>query len=109
VQLEVGCKNPAIVADCRDLDHAASQIAAAAFAVTGQRCTSISRIIVLREHAEALEDRIAEKMKGYVLGNGMDPKVTMGPVINHVAGEAIMTYIQRARAAGAATSWAAAA
>jgi aldehyde dehydrogenase (NAD+) len=101
VQLEMGGKNPAIVADYRALDHAAVQIAAAAFAVTGQRCTSISRLIVLREHAEALEERIAEKMKGYVLGNGMDPKVTMGPVINGAAGEAIMAYIQSARDAGA--------
>ncbi|MEA2069532.1 MAG: aldehyde dehydrogenase family protein [Verrucomicrobiota bacterium] len=101
VQLEMGGKNPAIVADYKDLDYAASQITSAAFSVTGQRCTSISRIIVLREHAEELEALIADKMKSYVVGNGMDSKVTMGPVVNRPAGEGIMSHIQSARDEGA--------
>jgi aldehyde dehydrogenase (NAD+) len=101
VQLEMGGKNPAIVADYQNLEFAASRIAAAAFAVSGQRCTSISRVIVLQRHAEILEDKIAEKMKAYVLGNGMDPRVNMGPIINRAAGEKIMAYIQSARDAGA--------
>ncbi len=66
VQLEMGGKNPAIVADYRNLDFAAAQIATAAFAVSGQRCTSISRLIVLREHAEELENRIAETNKDFL-------------------------------------------
>jgi aldehyde dehydrogenase (NAD+) len=97
----MGGKNPAIVADYQNLEFAASRIAAAAFAVSGQRCTSISRVIVLQRHAEILEDKIAEKMKAYVLGNGMDPRVNMGPIINRAAGEKIMAYIQSARDAGA--------
>jgi len=102
VQLEMGGKNPCIVADYHDLDKTAADITAAAFAVTGQRCTSISRVLVLKKHAEELETKIAAKMKGYVVGNGMDPRVTMGPVINRSAGESIMGYIQSARDEGAA-------
>jgi len=101
VQLEMGGKNPAIVADYHDLDRAASEIATAAYAVSGQRCTAISRVIVLKEHAEALEAKIAEKTKTYVLGNGMKPEVNMGPIINKDAGEKIMEYIQSARDEGA--------
>jgi acyl-CoA reductase-like NAD-dependent aldehyde dehydrogenase len=101
VQLEMGGKNPAIVAEYRDLEHAAVEIVAAAYAVAGQRCTSISRLIVLRRHAEELEAKIAEKTGSYVLGNGMDPNVTMGPVINRAAGQSIMAYIQSARDQGA--------
>ncbi|MDD5727879.1 MAG: aldehyde dehydrogenase family protein [Victivallales bacterium] len=101
VQLEMGGKNPAVVADFKNLEYAGSQIASAAFSVTGQRCTSISRVIVLRKHAEELEAVIAEKMKGYVLGNGMDSKVNMGPLINQAAGENVMNYIQSARDEGA--------
>jgi aldehyde dehydrogenase (NAD+) len=97
----MGGKNPCIVADYHDLDRAASDIASAAYAVSGQRCTSISRVIVLRKHAEELESKIAERTKSYVLGNGIDPKVTMGPVINRSAGESIMAYIQSARDEGA--------
>ena len=101
VQLEMGGKNPCIVAGYHDPEAAAAQIAQAAFAVSGQRCTSISRVIVLRGEAEELESRIAEKMKSHVLGNGMDPEVTMGPVINGPAGEGILEHIEKARAAGA--------
>ncbi|MGB4587040.1 MAG: aldehyde dehydrogenase family protein [Rectinemataceae bacterium] len=101
VQLEMGGKNPEIVAGYGDLDGAAAQIAQAAFAVTGQRCTSISRVIVLREEAAVLTGKIAERMKSYVLGGGMDPKVTMGPLINRQAGENVMGYIERAKNAGA--------
>jgi len=101
VQLEMGGKNPCVVADYANLDRAAAEITTAAFAVSGQRCTSISRVIVLEKHAEELEARIIEKMKSYVIGNGADPKVTMGPIINRAAGESIMAYIQSARDEGA--------
>ena len=101
VQLEMGGKNPCIVAQYQDLNRAADAITAAAFAVTGQRCTSISRVIVMRDQAEELETLITEKMKSYVLGNGSNPQVTMGPVINRSAGESIMQYIRSAQEDGA--------
>ena len=47
VQLELGGKNPAVVIDCEDLDGAAREIVAAAFLCSGQRCTAISRVIVV--------------------------------------------------------------
>ena len=101
VQLEMGGKNPAIVADFKDLDYAASQLTSAAFALAGQRCTAISRIIVLRKHAEELEELIAKKMQNFVLGNGMDPGVTIGPITTRKAGKSIMEYIHGAKVAGA--------
>ena len=68
IQLEMGGKNPAIVADCTDLENAAAQITSSAFALSGQRCTSISRVIVLQKDADKLEELIAEKIKEYRLG-----------------------------------------
>ena len=101
IQLEMGGKNPAIVVQYSDIEGAAKEITNAAFALSGQRCTSISRVIVLREYEEALSIAIAEKMKDLVVGNGMDPKVNIGPVINSVAGEKIMSYIESAKKDGA--------
>jgi aldehyde dehydrogenase (NAD+) len=89
------------VAGFGNLDYASAQIAQAAFAVSGQRCTSISRVIILRDEAETCISKIADRMKSYVLGNGMDPKVTMGPVISDMAGESIMGHIDGAKAEGA--------
>jgi aldehyde dehydrogenase (NAD+) len=101
VQLEMGGKNPALVVGCRRLDQAAAQIASAAFAVSGQRCTSISRLIVHRELAEEMEERIVEKARGYVAGNGMEPGVTLGPLIHRAAGESVLASIRGAVEAGA--------
>ena len=101
VQLEMGGKNPAIVADYKDLNRAAAEIAQAAYAVSGQRCTAVSRVIVLKEHAEELETKIIEKAKSHILGNGMRPDVTMGPIITKEAGEKIMEYIHGAEKEGA--------
>lgn len=101
VQLEMGGKNPCIVAGYKNLESAASQIVQAAFAVSGQRCTAISRVIVLSDQAKELESRIIERMKSIVLGDGMDPKVSMGPVINTKAGESIMEQLEEAKDSGA--------
>lgn len=101
VQLEMGGKNPSVVADYKDLDYAASQLASAAFALAGQRCTSISRVIVLEDQAEELENLLAEKAKAYKVGPCTDPEATMGPIINQKAGEKIMGYIRSAREEGA--------
>ncbi len=101
IQLEMGGKNPAIVADCLNLENAAAQITSSAFALSGQRCTSISRVIVMEKDADRLEALIAEKMKNYKLGNGLDPDVSLGPIISRSAGEKIMDYISGAVDAGA--------
>jgi aldehyde dehydrogenase (NAD+) len=81
-QLELGGKNAAILNDCDDLDHAVSQIYGAAFQTGGQRCTSISRVLVHRDLASEAKALFAAKAKAAVLGDGMDPSSTMGPLCN---------------------------
>jgi aldehyde dehydrogenase (NAD+) len=102
VQLEMGGKNPAVVAEYHDLDKAATELASSAYALAGQRCTCISRVIVLEKEAEEFERLLEEKTrKNFVVGDGTDPKVNVGPIINDKAGEAIMGWIQSARDEGA--------
>lgn len=102
VQLEMGGKNPSVIAGYKNLDSAATQLANAAFALAGQRCTSISRIIVLDDEADEFEQLLIERTKtGYTVGDGMDPKVNIGPVMNDKAGNDIMGYIQSAIDEGA--------
>src|SRR3712207_1468672 len=55
VQLEMGGKNGCVVAGCKEPRDAATQIVAAAYQTSGQRCTAISRVIVLEEQREELE------------------------------------------------------
>ena len=101
VQLEMGGKNPAIVADYKDLPAAARQLSNAAFALAGQRCTAISRIIVTEDIADQLENLIAAEMSKLIVGPGTDSKTNVCPIINRSAGKKIMQFIEGARADGA--------
>jgi aldehyde dehydrogenase (NAD+) len=82
VQLELGGKNPAVVAACEDLDGAAREIVAAAFLCSGQRCTALSRVIVLESQADALVDRLLECVGRIKVGDGLEPGTTMGPLVS---------------------------
>jgi len=101
VQLEMGGKNPVIVADYSKLENAAVQIVSAAFTNAGQRCTAISRVIVLEKHADELEYYIIEKARQLNVGNGMDKDTQIGPVIGQDALETISCYVNSAVNEGA--------
>lgn len=101
LQLEMGGKNPAIVAEYKNLDQAGKQLASNAFALAGQRCTAISRVVVLENEADELTATISKYMKQNVLGDGFDPKVTIGPIQTRRAGEKILDYINQAVDQGA--------
>jgi aldehyde dehydrogenase (NAD+) len=96
VQLELGGKNPVVVADYSNLENAAAQIVSAAYGNAGQRCTAISRVIVLEKHADELERYIIEKVKQFKIGNGMDSETQIGPVVSQDALNTISSYVQSA-------------
>lgn len=100
-QLELGGKNPAIVLDYGDLTHAARQIVSAAFTCSGQRCTAISRVIVLRDRAEELKQELLKEMTKIKVGPAWDPEVTMGPLINQEQMDTVLEYIRVGKEEGA--------
>lgn len=59
LQLELGGHNPAVVMDDADLDLAVKQIVKGAFSFSGQRCTSIKRVLV---HSK-VHDAFVEKLR----------------------------------------------
>jgi acyl-CoA reductase-like NAD-dependent aldehyde dehydrogenase len=102
VQLELGGKNPVVVAEYANLERAAAEIVGSAYTNAGQRCTAISRLIVLEQHADALEQLIADKVKQYKVGNGMDSATQIGPVVSEDAIRTIQGYMKSAQEEGAA-------
>jgi alpha-ketoglutaric semialdehyde dehydrogenase len=100
VQLELGGKNPAVVVDCDDLDHAAREIVAAAFLCSGQRCTALSRVITLEAQAVALVERLLSHVSRIVVGNGLEPGTTMGPLVNEGQFRTVAGYVRRGVEAG---------
>jgi len=100
-QLELGGKNPAIVLNHHDLAYVAKQIVSAAFACSGQRCTAISRVIVLQQHAAALTEALWQEMKAIKVGPAWEPGVTMGPLVSKEHLDTVQSYIEIGKSEGA--------
>ncbi len=101
VSLELGGKNAAIVNDADDLDAALDAISGAAFAVCGQRCTAISRIVVRRELHDAVAAGLVKRARALRLGDGLQPDTTAGPLIHAAHRDKVQGMVARARQAGA--------
>jgi len=80
-QLELGGKNPAVVLGYNDAGSVARQISAAAFACSGQRCTAISRVVVLRSLEQDVTDALAAELARIRVGPAWDARADMGPLI----------------------------
>jgi acyl-CoA reductase-like NAD-dependent aldehyde dehydrogenase len=104
-QLELGGKNAALVLDYDNLAYAAEQIVNAAFACTGQRCTAISRVIVLKDNAASLIDQIVDKMKAIRIGPAWADGVNMGPLIDRRQFESVSQYIETGKREGAVLAY----
>lgn len=101
VQLELGGKNPALVHDCSDLEGAAREIVSAAFLCSGQRCTALSRVIVTSRQADALVTHLLEHVDRIVVGDGLDPATTMGPLVSEEQRRHVGRYIEQGKKDGA--------
>ena len=87
VSLEMGGKNAIIVMDDADVDNAVEGSLWGAFGTSGQRCTASSRLVVHKKIYKKFAEKLVEKVKKLRVGNGLDPKTEVGPVINQQAME----------------------
>lgn len=78
VQLEMGGKNPVLVADDADLDRAAALIVKGAFGLSGQACTGTSRVIATDAVHDELVERVIRRTEALVVGPGAGAGVDMG-------------------------------
>jgi acyl-CoA reductase-like NAD-dependent aldehyde dehydrogenase len=99
--LELGGKNAVIVLEDGDVDLAASSVTWAAFGTTGQRCTATSRVIVQKAVQQAFTDRLAAAAERLRVGDGLDPAVEMGPLVNMGRVKAVDAYTQVGKDEGA--------
>jgi alpha-ketoglutaric semialdehyde dehydrogenase len=101
LQGELGGKNVSVVLADADLDMAAATIASAAFAQAGQRCTATSRLIVEGSIAAALTHKLRAQVARIVVGPGLDPATTMGPLSYAAHRDGVLEHIELARKEGA--------
>lgn len=101
LSLEMGGKNAIIVLDDANLELVVDATLWAAFGTSGQRCTAASRLIVHRGIAAKVKEALVERTKKLRLGDGLDPSIDVGPVINQSALERIHNYVQIGQKEGA--------
>lgn len=100
-QLELGGKNAAVVLDYEDVQSVAKQIVGAAFACSGQRCTAISRVVVLEEKAAELTQAIREHISSIKIGAAWEEGAVMGPLVSRGQLESVLQYIEIGQKEGA--------
>ena len=101
VSLEMGGKNAIIVMEDANVELVTDATLWAAFGTSGQRCTAASRLIVQKGVASRVKESLVERTKTLKLGNGLDPKVEVGPVINKAAVDRIHNFVQIGQKEGA--------
>ena len=102
VTLELGGNDPAIVLEDADLDDAALQrMVMGTFLTTGQVCMALKRLYVHRSRYEELLDGFTAVASNHVIGNGLEPNVTMGPLNNKKQLEVVKEFVAEARESGA--------
>ncbi len=101
VSFELGGNAPFIVFDDADLDLAVAGAMASKFRNAGQTCVCANRILV----QDGIHDRFVAALSAGVaalrIGDGREPGVTMGPLINAAARSKVLAHVDDARAKGA--------
>jgi benzaldehyde dehydrogenase (NAD) len=82
VSLELGGNNPYIVFDDADIEAAAAAGAWGSFFHQGQICLTAGRHIVHERIADAYVKALMKKAKALVVGNPLDERVQVGPIVN---------------------------
>jgi len=93
VVCEMGGKNPVIIDSDADLDEAIADSIYSAFGYQGQKCSALSRLIVLEENYERVMERLLSATASLRVGNPEEPGMMVGPVIDEAAYKRIQEYI----------------
>ena len=98
--LELGGNNAIIVMPDADMDLTVRGVLFGAVGTAGQRCTTTRRLICHREIVDTLTDRLVVAYKQVTIGNPLDPKTLMGPLINQRAVDEMHAALLRAEEEG---------
>lgn len=101
VTLELGNASPVIVAPDADLDFVAKRCALGAFYNSGQVCISVQRIYSQKQVYEPFMDKFVAASNAMVVGDPLDERVDVGPMIDSKEVDRIEGWVKEANAHGA--------
>src|SRR5690349_8518240 len=99
--MELGGNAPFIVFDDTDLDAAVAGAMVCKFRNTGQTCVCANRILVQDGVYDAFSAKLKAAVEAMKVGNGMEPGVSQGPLINADAVVKVEQHISNALSMGA--------
>lgn len=95
---ELGGKNALIIDDDADLDEAVVAAMHSAFKFQGQKCSALSRIIVLEPAYEKFKARLTAALSSIKLGPSYDNAAKISAVVNEASQQRLLQVIERNRA-----------
>jgi malonate-semialdehyde dehydrogenase (acetylating) / methylmalonate-semialdehyde dehydrogenase len=101
VQAQGGAKNPVVILPDADMDLTSTIMADSAFGNAGQRCLAAAMAITVGDARTTFTESIADLAASRVVGNGLDERVEMGPVITKKSKARIEGLIQNGIQGGA--------
>jgi betaine-aldehyde dehydrogenase len=101
LHLELGGKDPLVIADDADPERAARALAYSALLNCGQVCTSTERVYVPSERAGELTEALVEHVRSLRLGPGLSRDTDIGPMIGERYRERFESHVEDAREHGA--------
>jgi acyl-CoA reductase-like NAD-dependent aldehyde dehydrogenase len=100
VTLELGGKSPNIVFADADLDKALAGAQNAVLTTCGQICTAGSRLFVEDGVFETVLERLTSAFESTVIGDPLDPRTEMGPLISREQRDTVLSYVDIGRREG---------
>ena len=100
LSFELGGNAPFIVFDDADLDLAVEAAMASKYRNSGQTCVCANRLLVQSGIYEAFAEKLTAQVKALKVGNGLEPGVTQGPLIDADALKKVETQVADALAKG---------
>ncbi|MCI3919625.1 aldehyde dehydrogenase family protein [Paenibacillus sp. TRM 82003] len=100
-QLEMGGKNPIVIAADADLELAVDATISGGLRSTGQKCTATSRVIVEKDVYETFKGKLLDKISTLTVGDGLDPSTWLGPCANEKQLETVLSYVNKGIQEGA--------
>jgi acyl-CoA reductase-like NAD-dependent aldehyde dehydrogenase len=99
--LELGGKSAAVILDDIDLETVAQTISGAECLLSGQVCSSLTRIVVPRHRHDALLEALSSTFSKVRVGDPFDPSTQMGPLASERQRDRVLGYIHKGVQEGA--------
>ncbi|MBT8231821.1 MAG: 5-carboxymethyl-2-hydroxymuconate semialdehyde dehydrogenase [Saprospiraceae bacterium] len=101
VHFELGGKNPVFVFDDADMERALDAVIFMKYSLNGERCTSSSRLLLHDKVYDKFIAKLKKRVSKIKVGNPLDPKTEIGPLIHASHQEKVLSYAKLAKEEGA--------